>query len=525
MRSFPTDYNCNRMKLLPRVVIVLVGWLVAIALPAVPAQGACGIPFIQLSSSSGVPGTQVAVEGQRFQAGTHVDIYYDGTSVAVGSTDVVGNFAMTVTIPEGCKGDHQVRAVASPDTADAYFTVKPGLTVSPEKGLPGTNVTVKGRGFAKNEQGIELRYYLNGNYETIGRNITANAKGSWETRFPIPPSTRGDHKIDAQGIESKLYDVEDATFRVTSEISIDKSSGTVGESITMTGSEFAAYESGIQILFADQPVVTGIKANAQGDWEESFNVPEMRAGTYRVIAEGESTAKEDMSELNFKIEPGIVLSPDAGHVGMNVTATGRGFAASKDVVIKYDGSQAVTATTNATGSFVASFPVPESKYGERQVTAEDAKGNKTEQSAIFTMESDPPPMPTLISPSNGSTQGLVGRVRPTFEWSEVSDDSGVRYSLQIAANPDVTATGEFVAPVVSVEGLVGTSYTLEEPKALPYGTYYWIVQVVDGAENKGGWIAAGSFRAGLLPLWGFIAIITAAVAGIIALIRSLLIRR
>jgi hypothetical protein len=511
------------MKLLLRVVIVLVGCLVAIALPAVPAQGACGVPFIQLSSTSGAPGTQVAVEGQRFQAGTHVDIYYDGTSVAIGSTDVVGNFAMTITIPEGCKGDHQVHAEALPDTADAYFTVKPGLTVSPEKGLPGTNVTVKGRGFAKNEQGIKLRYYLNGNYETIEGNIAANARGSWERRFPIPPSTQGDHKIDAQGIESKLYDVEDATFRVTSEISIDKSSGVVGDTITMTGSRFAAYENGIHILFHGEAIVTGIKADSQGDWKGSFEVPEMPASTHSVIAEGESTAKEDIRELNFKIEPGIVLSPDAGYVGMNLTAIGRGFAAGKDVVIKYDGRQLATAGTNDKGSFEASFVMPESQHGERQVTAEDGAKNKA--TAIFTMESDPPSMPTLASPSNGSVVGLIGGVRPTFEWSAVSDEGGVRYSLQIAASADVTLTAGFADPLVSVEGIVGTNYTLEETKALPYGTYYWIVQVVDGAENRSGWTAVRSFRAGLLPLWGFIAIIIAAVVGIIALLRSLLIRR
>jgi hypothetical protein len=524
MRSFAMDYN-YKMKLLLGVLIVLVACLVAIALPAVPAQAACGPPSIKLSSDSGVPGTGVAVEGQRFHENAYADIYYDGTRVATGRTDVVGNFAITITIPECCKGDHQVRAVVLLDTADAYFTVKPRLTVSPEKGPVGTNITVKGQGFAQNERGIELRYYYNGNHETIGRNITADAKGSWKMSFPIPASTSGDHRLDAQGAESKLTEVEDAIFQVATEISIDKSSGIVGESITMTGSRFAAYESGIQILFHGEAIVTGIKADSRGNWEGSFEVPEIPARTYSVTAEGKQTRKEGISELNFKIEPGIVLSPDAGYLGMNLTATGRGFAANEDVNITYDGRQVATAGTNDKGSIEISFPVPESKYGQHQVTAEDAKGNRTEQSVIFTVESDPPPMPKLISPSNRSMVGLIGRVRPAFEWSEVSDDSGVRYSLQIAANADVTAAGEFVAPAVSIESLVGTRYALEETEALPYGTYYWIVQAVDGAENKGGWTAARSFRAGLLPLWGFIAIIVAAAVGSIALIRSLLIRR
>jgi hypothetical protein len=515
------------MKLLPGLVIVLVVCLVAIALPAVPAQAQCGGPSIELSPGSGVPETKVIVTGQFFDASKYVDIYYDGTIVATGRTDSSGDFTIPFTVPEGYKGAYEVHAKVGAyvgyDTAGSYFTVKPGLTVSPEEGPVGTNVTVKGQGFAKNEGGIELMYYLNDNYEMIERRIIADAQGSWETSFLIPPSTRGEHKIDAQGAVSKFYEVKDATFKVTSEISLDKSSGSVGDTITMTGSRFVAYEKNIQILFDGEAVVTGIKADSKGEWEESFKVPEMPTGTYNVTAEGESTPKEDISELNFKIEPDIVLPPDEGYVGMNLTVTGHGFAANKDVNIMYDGSQEKTAETNEKGSFVASFLVPESQHDGRQVTARDAAGNNA--TSILTMESDPPPVPALISPSNRSWMGLVGKVTPTLEWSEVSDDSGVRYSLQIATSDNVTATGEFVDPLVSVSNIVGTHYTLNATEALPYGTYYWIVQAVDGAKNKSAWTAACSFRAGLLPMWGFIVIIVAIVVLIGALIYSFVIRR
>jgi hypothetical protein len=510
----------NGMKLLPGLVIVLVVCLIAIVLPAVPAQAQqCYKPFITLSPKSGVPGTEVAISGRRFAEDAYVDIYYDETRVATGMTDIKGGFTITITIPESYKGTHNVRAGGGDDTADAVFIVKQGLTVSPEKGPVGTTVTVKGQGFAKDEEDVELRYYFNGSYETVEGNITANAKGSWKTSFQIPLSTRGEHKIDAQGAESKFYDVQDAIFKVTPGISLDKSSGIVGESITVTGSRFTANEKDIKILFDGGSVVTDIKADNQGGWEESFQVPEMPTGTYSVTAEGELTPEEDSIELSFEIKPDIVLSPDEGYAGMNLTVTGHGFAADKNVVVKYDGSQKATATTNDQGSFEASFSVPESHYGERQVTAEDAEGNKTEQPAIFTMESDPPNTPALISPANGSRVGLIGRVRPTFKWSAVSDDSGVYYSLQIATSANVTAS----SIIVSVTGLTETTYTLQRP--LSYGTYYWIVQAVDGAENGSAWTAARSLRAGLLPLWGFIAIITATAVGIIALVRFLLRRR
>lgn len=508
------------MKLLPRLVIVLAVCLVAIALPAVPVQSAqCWIPLIELYPDSGTPGTEVTVNGKRFYEDAYVEVYYDETRVATGTTDDKEKFTITFAVPESCQGYHQVYATVLDETAEAHFSVKPWLTVSPEKGPVGTTVAVKGQGFAQDETGIALMYYLNSSYETVEGNITANDKGSWQARVQIPPSTRGEHKLDAQGPESKFYNVEDAIFKVTPSISIGKSAGIVGESITVTGSRFTANERNIKILLGGEVVVTDIKADAEGSWEESFQVPEMPGGTYGVTVEGEQTPTGDISGLLFEIKPGIGLSPGEGYVGMDLTATGHGFAATKNVVVKYDGSQKATATTNDQGSFEVSFPVPESHYGEHQVTAEDAEGNKTEQPVVFTMESDPPDTPKLISPANGSRVGVIGRVRPTFEWSAVSDDSDVYYSLQIATSANATVS----SVIVSVTGLTETTYTLQRP--LSYGTYYWSVQAVDGAENGSGWTTARSLRAGLIPLWAFIVALTLTAVGIIALVRFLLRRR
>jgi hypothetical protein len=512
------------MRLLFRLLIILGVCLMATALPAAPVQAEC-VPWdIELSPESGPPGTEVTVYGHDFSKGKPIDIYYDGVLVSEGTeTGPSGDFAIIIRIPEDCSGYYQVHADVGYDEADAYFHVKPGLTVSPKQGPLGTNVTVEGRGFVENEDGIELYYYLNGSYETIESNIVANARGSWERSFQVPSSTRGEHKLDAEGSLSKFYEVQDAIFRVMGEISIDESSGIVGNTITMTGSRFAANEKEIKVLFDGEAVVTDIKADAQGEWEESFEVPEMPTGEYSVTAEGERTSKEDIGELSFEIKPDIVLSAYQGHVGMGLTVTGRGFAADEDVNIMYDGNQVGIVETNDKGSFDVSFTVPKSQYGDRLVTAGYADGNAA--NAIFTMESDPPTVPELISPPDKSRVGLRGKVTPTFEWSQVSDDSGVCYNLQIATSDNVAATGEFADPLVSVTGLGETSYSLEEKDALSYGTYYWTVQSIDGAENEGEWSAPRSFRVGLLPLWGFIVIIVLAVVLFLALIRVLLIRR
>jgi len=517
------------MKLLSRLTIVFLVCLLAIALPATPAQA--NGAYIALSPSSGVPETEVTVYGYNFTANKYVAIYYYRTStnevwIDDVRTDGDGDFRITFTIPESYKGYHAVLAEDEYDiTAYATFTVKPGLTVSPEEGPVGTTITMKGQGFADDERNIELRYYLNGTSEVIAENIRADEDGSWEKSFPIPPSTQGNHRIDARGDESSFAQVRDATFEVTPGISIDASSGSVGESITMTGSGFAADERDITILFEGEAVVTEIRADDTGYWEENFEVPEMPKGEYSVTAEGERTQKEDINELSFEIEPGIVLSPDEGHVGMNVTAHGRGFAANEDVIVLYDGNEVATATTDDKGSFEVVFSVPESRHGGRQVTGEDTEGNMTAHPAIFTVESDPPPTPELISPRDGGRVGFAGKVRPTFAWSEVEDVSGVYYSLQISTSANVTATGEFVDPIVTKEGRVGSNYTLEKAEALPHGTYYWIVQTVDGAENAGNWTAVYSFRAGRLPMWAFIVIIVFAVLGAGAAVYFFLVRK
>jgi hypothetical protein len=521
------------MRLLSRLLIVLVVCLVAMTVPAAPAQ-ANGAE-ITLLPISGVPGEEVTVHGQNFTPNKWVDIYYclnttclntTGTWVADRETDDDGYFKVTFIVPESYKGPHDVRAYIN--TTLQYtrtFTIKPGLTVSPEEGPVGTNVTVEGHGFAKNETNIELMYYLNSTSQAVAQNISADEDGWCNWTFLIPPSAQGSHKIDAKGANSTLTAVKDATFEVTPGISLDKLSGSVGENITMTGSGFAANERDIKILFAGQEVSTDpldVRADDSGHWSAAFQVPEMSKGTYNVTAQGEYTKKQDISALSFEIKPGLVLSPAEGHVDTDLTVTGHGFATNKDVIIKYDGSEKARTTTDNKGGFSGvTFPVPEGIHGAHQVTAEGAAGNAT---AIFTIESVPPPVPELESPSDGSRVGFIGKVRPTFEWSAVSDPSGVHYSLQIAPSANITTEG-FADPIVSVPDIVGTNYTLNATEALPYGTYYWIVQAVDRAENAGNWTAARSLHAGLLPLWVFIVIILAIVVGIGTAVYFFVIRR
>ena len=522
------------MRLIVRVAIVLALCLVFVALPTGPAraQGA----WINLSSDEGVPGEEITVYGYNFTAEARVYVYYypDGNRIQLArvETDDDGEFEVDVIIPESYTGSHEVYAEDEDDIdASEYFDVEPGLTVDPEEGPVGTEVTVEGHGFEEEEEDIEVRYYLNGDYTTIAGSIEADEDGWWEISFEIPVSDQGDHDIDAEGDESSLAEVHDVTFEVTPKIdivdpasgtAIEEPSGSPGESILVAGNGFVADERDITILFDGEAVETEIRADETGSWNGTFEVPDLARGTYEVSAEGEYTDEDDLDELSFDIGPGLVLSPDQGHVGTSLTVTGGGFATGKNVVVRYDGVQVTTAPSSSKGSLTATFAVPESQHGVRQVSAE--VDGTVEATATFTMESQAPDAPDLISPADESRVGIIGSVRPTFEWSEVSDASGVRYNLQIAGSTNATSVG-FADPIVSVRGIAGTNYTLNASEAWSHGTYYWIVQAVDGAQNEGDWTTPRSLKAGVMPLWAFIVAIVAVAAGIGAAVYFFWIRR
>ncbi len=493
------------MKLLPRLTAALILCVMTISVLPTPAyaDANCRFPDITLSVDRAVPGDIITITGVDFDYPTWVDIYFDGIPVDEVYCDSY-YFEVEIEIPESPRGTYKIRAVGKDDLEEAVFNVRPGVSVNPESGAIGTTITVTGRGFGANETNIEVRHGL---YETIESGITANADGRWETSFDVPFWTRGAHEIRALGSKTAIIEgVTPGIFEVKPGITLPATSGAVGQSIAVSGTGFEANERNIRVVIDRRPVVTvpaSIQADETGRWNATFTVPEVPAGEYTVTAEGARTRRRDIDEIPFEISPMLTLSPDEGHVGTNVTATGHGFAPNKQIVIIYDGNKVEmpTTITDDEGSFTVVFAVPESRFGERIVQATITDDTEaTNASATFEMESDPPEAPEPVSPGDGRRVGFFRRATPTFEWEEVFDLSGVYYSIKVATSPDF----EPDSIVASATGLTETTYTPEEP--LPNGTYYWTVRAVDGAENESGWTDAQRLRVGRLPMWGFIVI-------------------
>jgi hypothetical protein len=96
----------------------------------------------------------------------------------------------------------------------------------------------------------------------------------------------------------------------------------------------------------------------------------------------------------------------------------------------------------------------------------------------------PPPTPSLVSPVSGAN---ITDNTPLFDWSDVSDPSGVTYDMSIARDAG------FVSIALQKTGLTASTYELTPAEALAAGAYFWRARAVDGVGNIGSWSENWSF--------------------------------
>jgi hypothetical protein len=304
------------------------------------------------------------------------------------------------------------------------------VSLSPTSGPAGQNVTVSGQGFSPNSYliatfgGAQIPF----SYTTDSSgNIPAGAT----LTVPISASA-GTQTVTI--IDSK-FNYASANFNVTtSNVTINPTTGPIGTSVTVTGSNFI-YNSTITINFDGNPMNTNpvtISAGPTGNFSATFNTPLDSAGIKQVSV----TDGVNSPYANFTVTPSISLNPLTGPSGSTVNLVGSGFAASQPVAFTFAGSTLTTipasVTANNTGSLNVSFIVPSGQtVGGKAVTATDALSNAA--TATFTITSSISLSPTIGNV--GSTVTVSG--------------SG------FAANSAITA--KFAGTTVTLSGTTGTS--------------------------------------------------------------------
>lgn len=480
------------------------------------------LPSLKLSKTEGVAHSQLTVTGNGFNANeTNIELFYD-ESVLTGNikSDSKGSWQTTIQVPSNPAGAHTIGATPREDVAPVPFEIIPDIAINPSSGIVNAMVEIAGTGFAAGETGITVVF----DGLSVKTSITADTSGSWHSSFLVPASGRGSHDVTAFGEITLQDNVNTELFMVAPVLKLQMASGNLGDAIHsgdelwLSGIGFEENEGKIQVTFDGNIIASGITADAQGSWAIRIQVPAITSGLHMIAASGEITRAGTVEEAALVVSPGLHLSTSTAAIGESVSIDGTGFGADQEIIISIDGNKIDTGTTSdLKGNFSAAFTVTAIGVGKHTVTVSDTTAAVA--SVQFALESDPPPVPRLISPEAGSRIGVIGGSIVTFEWEQVEDPSGVVYVLEIGQDLD------FSDMILRKEYLTRTLYTLTEEEELGRDTYYWRVKAIDGAGNESDWATEQVFKVGLMEWWAIPLIILAVFIVIVIVWRVIVMNR
>ena len=482
--------------------------LLLAAFPAVPTHAAG--EDIRLSPKEGEIGDKIEIEGYGFEANKLCRIYFSSDEAKKGDdidTEVTAyehvkgvgtnddgdftaghDFKVPDKLTDGEDeeyvhgGNYYVYVTYSRSTTIldvAKFTVIGGeIEINPEVGQIGTEVEISGKRFGIGQE-ISVEYdgddinIASGDRET-------DDEGEFTGTIIIPESTFGDHTIT---VTDESGNEPEAEFSVKPKITIDPTSGTVGEVITVSGTGFGdrAY---MIITFDDYRISTtqlSLYTKANGSFKGSFVIPSHAVrGTSKISA---SDDDNNRAEAELTILAGTSLNPatsqtSPGYIGMELTIYGTGFIAETPITITYDKSTVTTVTTDTKGKLSATFTIPPSVAGDHTITV---AGSTYTLMFTVTIESEAPPIPVPLLPEMATT----AEAETYFDWEDVDDPSGITYTLQIGTDAN------FATIVLEQTGLTQSEYTIKREEKLGSPetdtSYYWRVKAIDGAFNEGKW--------------------------------------
>jgi len=279
------------------------------------------IPKVEINPTSGWVNTVVGIYGSGFASGeTNIKVTYDGGTVKTNiAADARGSWQSSFSIPSSSQGGHDIRAYGAvtneSDLQSASFSVSPGIKLEPVSGYLGgaiyigDGLYISGVGFEANETGIKITY----DGALAVSNITADAKGSWSDKLDVPPSSKGEHIIDASGEITRASDIVDAIVIISPKVELNPTSGAIGNEITVHGTGFAANQV-ITISYDGAKVASNAATDAKGIFTTSFKIPKSKAGDHTITVTDPTAAVFSM-KLSVESAPPPtpnLISPEPG---------------------------------------------------------------------------------------------------------------------------------------------------------------------------------------------------------------------
>ncbi len=139
---------------------------------------------INMTPQIGPVGTVVTVTGSNFIDNSIIAINFDGnpviTNPSIVTATATGSYSATFVIPPVAAGNRTVLANDGANSVNTNFVVTPTISITPTRGVTGTQVSISGQGFAAQSN---LIVTFEGIAVTISGNPSTNVTGSFSNLF------------------------------------------------------------------------------------------------------------------------------------------------------------------------------------------------------------------------------------------------------------------------------------------------------------------------------------------------------
>ncbi|RJO63355.1 MAG: hypothetical protein C4542_00230 [Dehalococcoidia bacterium] len=464
-----------------------------------------------ITPNSGTVGTQITIIGNGFGAGLGVDVFWDAgtTRIATTTATASGTISVTFASPASAFGSHVVTVKDTlNNSATTSFSTTPKILLSPITGVYGDTITVTFIGFTANGT-------ITSNSPTFGivsgstfypvaatpSTITMDANGGGTATFSIINAANGPWTLQ---VSDSGGGSASAALAINQKITLNVATGVAGDVVIVTGTGFAASKP-ITANYGTLPLTltfnqgsTGTDSN--GSFAALFTVPATAAGAATIKVGDGPNVTGNTATATFTSSAKATISKtttqtDPGNVGMELTVSGTGFKASSTITVTFEPTlvTVATVTSEASGSFTATFKVPVAAAGNHTIKVTD--GTTTKEFAFY-MDSTAPVAPGLLLP--------IDKFKPKqpvpFTWNAVTDPSGVTYTFQISQD------AAFATLILEKKDLAVTTYKMTDAEKLKSSgsktPYYWRVRATDQAGNVGAWSTSNTFTIGFIwPPW------------------------
>ncbi len=411
------------------------------------------LPPISITSftpSSGIAGASVTITGTNFgPTPANNTVKFNGTTSTVTAST---STSITTTVPVGATtGPITVTVNGQTATSSTNFTVifPPTITsFTPTSGIVTTSVTITGTNFDSTPVTNTVKF--NGTTAIV----TASTSTSITTTVPVGATT-GPLTVTVNG-QTATSSTSFTVILPPTITSFSPSSGIVGTSVTITGTNFDPTPINNTVKFNGTTAIV----TASTSTSIATTVPVGATnGPITVTVNGQTAT----SSTNFTVifPPTITsFSPTSGIVGTSVTITGTNFDSTPvNNSVKFNGTTA-TVTASTSTSITTTVPVG-ATTGPITVTV---NGQTATSSTNFTVII--PPTITSFTPASGTVTTSVTITGTNFNSTPVNNTvkfNGTTATVTASTSTSITTTvpvGATTGPItVTVNGQTATSGT------------------------------------------------------------------